>query len=403
MSIIRTLLNNGFFVLLLVVAVTLYLAYSDDIKRDHGLLPEQAAEASSEPDHTAPETAQIVADTVIEQPAETTAETIETANKSEVTGEVEKTQPLVSAPSIETPAAERQVASTQKTAQPPAEVHEKTADVPSHKETSPEALPVTKTAAEEKPTAKSTAAAVEALPEAQKPAVQSALIDSTTQNHADVLKQFSSPQEAINAARSAFYKKDFETAEKIYFAMAFKTKKADVIGELANVLYANKKIDWAKQAWLESASQLVEENRIQDAMILSNRLAPVAPKTSQQIAQNIQRLIQHKNKVNQPKMPTIAEQKARMQAYQAQMKAYQKKMQQHYSQAVPNMPKTTPFAPSIAEQKAHAEAYRKQVEAYQAKMRAYHEAQRQKMIQSRQASQPMPRNYPYNQNMNSAP
>ena len=177
MSIIRTLLNNGFFVLLLVVAVTLYLAYSDDIKRDHGLLPEQAAEASSEPDHTAPETAQIVADTVIEQPAETTAETIETANKSEVTGEVEKTQPLVSAPSIETPAAERQVASTQKTAQPPAEVHEKTADVPSHKETSPEALPVTKTAAEEKPTAKSTAAAVEALPEAQKPAVKSALID----------------------------------------------------------------------------------------------------------------------------------------------------------------------------------------------------------------------------------
>ncbi len=37
MSILRALLNNGFFILLLITAVTLYLVYSDDIKKDHGI------------------------------------------------------------------------------------------------------------------------------------------------------------------------------------------------------------------------------------------------------------------------------------------------------------------------------------------------------------------------------
>lgn len=391
MSIIRTLLNNGFFVLLLVVAVTLYLAYSDDIKRDHGLLPEQTAEMPTESVNDAANTEEVASDTSNEMTMETKPTAVEVVEVAKAEKVVETSEPVASAP-VQATTTQPEVKEATPAPSPAQTATETVTD------STPETLAVNETLAEDK--APSQTAETQPEPSEAKAKPQTT---SASQNHDEVLKQFASPQEAINAARSAFYNKDYDMAEKIYFAMAFKTQKADVIGELANVLYVNKKIDWAKQAWLEAASQLVEENRVQDAMVLSNRLAPIAPKTSQKIAQNIQRLTQHNNQASQPKMPSMAEQKARMQAYQAKMQAYQQKMQQRYSQPAPNMPKTAPAAPSIAEQKARAEAYRKQVEAYQTKMRAYHEAQRQKIMQQRQPSQPMPGNYPYNPNMNSAP
>ena len=434
MSVIRTLLNNGFFVLLLLVGATLYLAYSDKIKEDHGLItPTEVAHTET---------------TVTEEPAQLAPEAT-----PEVTEEP-KAEAVSEAPVVETT--------------PSAEVAPETVATPE-----PEvAAPVTEVATTEPETA-APEATVATTPAAEDPAIEipeTEAAPSLPPMDESVLAQFKSAEEAIAAARQAFYEKDYVTAQKIYFPLAFKSQQADILGELANVLYADDKQDWAKKAWLESAKLLVKEGRLNDAMLLAQRLRPVAPQEAAEIAENLHKLHQaqveqqrlaqqqameakaqqeaaleaeqakqreaeqqaqlkaqqdaqaqyqaqmkaqqeaqaqrqaqikaqqeayqqqmqarmHQANPNAPVMPTQEQQQARMQAYQQQMQAYQERLKAYYAaQAKHNQqPATQPQAaapqmpamPSQQEQQARMQAYQQQMQAYNERLRAYYEAQRQ--------------------------
>lgn len=371
MTMIRMLLNNGFFVLFLMVAATIYIAYGEQ--------PTQETKTAE----------------VKTQAQATMSKTVATAQKAKTPTETPKHETTKHAVVPKKP----------KAAMSPIPQQTKHAEVTPKPKT--ELAPVTeqKTVAVEpspkKPT-NATKAKRTTTSEDDDEEISIPETEALPQPNMQVLAQFKTPQAALNAARAAFYKKDYLTAEKIYFALAFKTKQPDVVGELANTLYADKKTDWAEQAWLKSAQLLVQTGRINHAMILANRLQPVAPNVSKKIRKALQAMQQERmakaeaaamkqqnrytphQKAQIPQIPSHEPQEARIKAYQKQMQAYQQKLKAYYQHLAAQQPQGATREAQMAKMKA----YQQQMQAYQAKMRAYQMAQQKRMMKQAPYMQP---------------
>jgi len=292
MSIIRAILNNGFFFIVLIVATTLYLAYSDSIKRDHGLLPEQTNIAENTLHNNVAEPT--VSKVEIENHSDTNTNTetpssADTNTDSVPVASSEATEALLPIETAETtPVEEEQATSTPETEA--SEVVTETAQpentLANNSETQSTEMPAD-TVNQSQPASQSeNAKASESVLTAE---LDSILDDS---NSATNVAIFASQAEAVTAARQAASKQDYTTATKIYLDIAKKAPSANLVGELAYTLYKAGKTEWAAKAWLESAKMLVAEKRFNEAAMLSNRLMPIAPKASKEIQMNLQKIYQ---------------------------------------------------------------------------------------------------------------
>lgn len=98
-----------------------------------------------------------------------------------------------------------------------------------------------------------------------------------------VLTPFRNFNEAWQAARQAWLDQKWAEAQKLYIALAFKTRQPDVIGELGNLLLITGHTQWAEIAWIESGRALIAQGKPQKAQLLAQRLQATSPKAAQGI------------------------------------------------------------------------------------------------------------------------
>ena len=293
MSLIRAILNNGFFFIVLIVAAGVYLAYSDNIKRDHGLLPEEPTTVAKEESHQPKAVNMTNAPGIIV----TTDESTPSENK--VDKAPEKDVVLSEASLIETPSTESENLTNQSEEAPVA------ATVAAN-EVIPEPL-IANSASNEADSNEQDSENIETtktdVNEASEQVNQASLentkvltteLDSILNDDSMSIKtpEFKTQQEALAAAHEATTKKDHLTAAKIYMDTTKKQPSANVVGLLAQSLHQADKKEWAAKAWLESAKMLVAENRFSEAAMLSSRLAPIAPAEAREIQMNLQKMHQ---------------------------------------------------------------------------------------------------------------
>ncbi|MEA1989565.1 MAG: hypothetical protein U9N57_10235 [Pseudomonadota bacterium] len=293
MSLIRAILNNGFFFIVLIVAAAVYLAYSDNIKRDHGLLPEEPTTVANEESH------QPKAVNMTSAPAVIATTDESTPSENNVDTAPEKDVVISESPSKQTPSTESENLTSQSEEIPTAEavaavvmvsnplIDNNDSNEAASTEQDSENIETTKTDVNE-PTAPVNQASL------QNTTVLTPELDAILNDDNMSIKtpDFKTQQEALVAAHEATTKEDYLTAAKIYMDTAKKQPSANVVGLLAQSLYQADKKEWAAKAWLESAKMLVAENRFKEAAMLSARLAPIAPAEAREIQMNLQKMHQ---------------------------------------------------------------------------------------------------------------
>ncbi len=434
MPLIRAILNNGFFFIVLIVATALYLAYSDNIKRDHGLLADDSASPELNEPQSQPtvEVASIAlkSDRLVEAPA--------IADKVESIDVVAKpSQPMESVENSSETAVVAAIENTAEIMATEATVVQPELDPPSTPATeAPQ--PEIKTTEDKAP--ESVVACISNntnTDEVTNAPLTTQDAEQTTQaSEQTPIPEFNSAEQALQAARQAVENKDLLTAEKIYFDIVDKRPSANVLGELAYVLHTIGKTDWAQKSWIDSAKLLVAEGRFQEAMTLANRLAPIAPKAAREIGMNVNKIMYARNlqkaqrqqaqmyqamqnrqqKPSQSQQPTVQhppinmplamqqdprfidwqkEQQARHQAYLQQMRQQQSHMQQPMhppmQQSPMNMPQGMQQDPRFIEWQKQQQARH---QAYLQQMRQQQMKQQQSQIQ--QPMQPPMQQAPMN-------
>ena len=342
MTLIRAFLNNGFFFLVLIVAVTLYLVYSDKVKHDHGLLqdqhnnlPNDTTESTDLGVPTTIESSQTpepisVADKVEEKSETNVAEVVPTDPIS--TEAANNPEPASQNTTEQTPILDNVVDATESTVENTAEESIQDVVETANQVLTPEPAPVATAQAEEAVADKVNQATVaepsnpvaitsETPPASiNLPAYDQASLDAIL-NDTNITKgvpEFDSIEAAYSAARQAFYDKDYATSQKIYFSMVKKNPTANALGELGNVLFMDNKLDWANRSWLESAKYLIKEKRIEEAYTLANRLHPVAPATAQKIAYQLSKFMANQYSQQQLKQTNKQQGMPAMQPYRSQ-------------------------------------------------------------------------------------
>jgi hypothetical protein len=331
MSIIRAILNNGFFFIVLIVGAALYLAYSDNIKRDHGLLPEEPKTIAESTEHKAIPASgktekQKVAETAIEPIVDQHELTVDTPKSAPDTKEAEAATIVQTEINIEeVPATENPANTPQQIVVTAAsEQFEETIEIPA-KSTDDTVKTDAKTKIEQTSDAVNTAEK-SANKDNENQILTSELDSILDDGNIKVsTPSFDNQTDAVNAAREAASKKDYMTAAKIYIETVKKQPSANLVGELAQTLYKADKKEWAAKAWLESAKMLVAENRFAEAAMLSSRLAPIAPAEAREIQMNLQKI-----------------QQARMAQKYAAMREHMAKQQQMKQKNMPQMAQVTP-------------------------------------------------------------
>jgi len=277
MSVIRAILNNGLSIIVLIVAITLYLAYSDSIKRDHGITDHTNQPIASNQTHS-------------DQALQNEADHSHKNNSAQENSHADTT--ATDAHLVATN--EENTVLADNIAQQPTEA---TKIVIVTAQTEGSDLNNATNTSETEDSAKNQAN--ENVTEVQaKPAIK-AVINPETAN-TDVAN-FASIDEAMQAARDAEQKQDFATSSRIYLDIAANQPSANILGYLANSLHQDGKQQQAKQAWIDSAKLLVKENRLQDASMLASRLIPYAPEVAQNIHMNVQK-IRYQQMMNQQQM-----------------------------------------------------------------------------------------------------
>ena len=336
MPIIRTFLNNGFFVLLFIVVAIIYIAYSDTIKQDHGIVSIAETNTSitvSEQDEVNNTDEHKVVDAI-----GTLKPVIDSIPKAE-------SQPEVVHDTKE--GASGKIVTIDKNDAVLEKVEEKSAQLASE----PPAVV----------TEKVLAVTTEKTPNTTDISLINEKIDVEK-----TLSKFQSFPEAIRAARNAATKKDYQTAEEIYFSLVAKMPSSMILGEFGNVLAAADKKDLAELSWLEAGRMMIKQNRIVDARNFADRLKKFSEKASSRLLQDIDDLAKvkkaHQLKRQEQFNKRIAKRNAQQKAQQDKRYA----AQQAY----------------IKQQKERVDAYQKEMNLYYKKLRAYHEAMQKRTFQN---------------------
>lgn len=256
MFIIRTLLNNGFFILLLIILAIIFIAYPDTIKKDNDLLSTNETEKTvdlaenEQISATEPVTKKIVADVELPKTKDPTLEEIEPSSISQ--------EMVIEPETIEVEVIETEVIE------------------PKNKETNTQITEKIKANKEELNNLDFATA-----------------IDKNI-NVEEVLSRYRSFDEAINAARSA---EKIEDAKIIYYSLAAKVPSAMVLGEFGNVLFHAGKKDLAELAWIEAGRILVKENKINEAVDFAKRLKNVSSNAADAILKEVAEVTNNQQKV----------------------------------------------------------------------------------------------------------
>jgi len=354
-TLLKTLLNNGFFVLALLIAVTLYLAYGQKqatqneayVKGENTAvtvteMPTErtptdpsttAAALPAEPQTTALEKTESQRAPAQEQaPINQTAEGTSPAS-AETEAAPAETQHEANPPAsgLETAATDTpppsQPAESEATHEPAgdtvkAQAHEQAeqavASAPAaDKAPAPQAgqkdapAPDTPDTTDAAPDSNNTAATAEAAPapgtaipaadsehggdepsaakQTDNASAQSAkdktpaAFDPSKINDRAILSYFSGSDEALAAAREAAHKGDYVWSAAIYSSLLRHYPRADLAGELGNVLWRMGEKQWAHRAWRYAAQLLIREGRIDIARTFARNIAKVDPALSREI------------------------------------------------------------------------------------------------------------------------
>lgn len=317
LKLLRLFINNGFAVLALLVAVTLYLAYGQKPAAS------EHAEATSQANSTATETDFIVE--VIEQDA------VEPEARDEA--EPDDTVAQTPAPPLSAPDQTTEQAGSMSEASTPPEMVEATetteqstdtaervvateAETPSVSESKPAdsatATPSTATktqqAAPESPAAvakatpqpeemaenttskkpdagtvsQPTETAVSDQTQPGKP-MRGLLFDPAKLDYRAVLSRFDGPQQALAEAHTALRAGDEQWAAAILMSLLEVRPSADIAGTLGNVLWRLGDKTWAHRAWRYAAQLLIREGRIDTARAFARNIRKVDPKLADEI------------------------------------------------------------------------------------------------------------------------
>ena len=289
MRLFGAFINNTFLIWLLLVVVTLYIAFSNSIKKDHGLVEtsskHEMAIAPTEPDQI---TEKIEAK--VESPADTHAE--EQAPKA--TGTSSQQLPD-----------EKQEKSGQASSQKQDNIVPTSQSVDNQPTQGKETEQI-QTTKEEKPVATVQKQVNATLKQPTMQASQSSTVDETVQEkkHSSqavpqllskeeakkLLKTFASPKDAMDAALKAYHLQDYAQAEKILYALSLWQPSPDILGALGNVFYKDNQLDWAKRAWAAAVNVLIQRGEFKAVHNYAEQLKTVAPDLAQQIKQKVQQV-----------------------------------------------------------------------------------------------------------------
>ena len=388
MSIIRTVLNNGFFILLLIVIAIIYIAYSDAIKKDHGLM-------ESEPSSSIPLT---------KLKQEDGNEALLSNNDVVDELNTENNEPEA----IEILAKAEEVVVEDKTAQSTSDVVELSVE-----NNEPETIEILakaelavvedKTVADEKPpqtvaipveatvvleTAKvELSEEIDVVDSVKKPQEPKSVKRSEPIDVEKVLSNYPSFVAALSAARKFATAKEYSQSEEIYYSLTDKMPNATVLGEFGDVLHQSGKDDLAELSWIEAGRALIKNNRLNEATVFAKRLAAISEKASKAILVEAE-LAQEKRKElaakqQEQRQQQVAQYNAKVKQRQDAVKfareAYLKKMAKYHADKKAWWDAENKKRQSYNQVKQQQlEVYRKKMQDYYQKLNAYY-----KTMQSR--------------------
>lgn len=262
MKILRLILNNGFLIILLVVAAVLSLAYSTR-DQDQPIQDPKAHISNTEKTNK-----QIESNNVPSLLVE------KTDDKKPVGASLNE----MGSNSADQPKANQTVI----------EVEQPEDDNIPEQDSAPQILTETESQSTENDDADSADKPLLQATEAEQQTVSTSPNASTTpisnrELITSTLSQYESFEQAWQAARSAFSNQDLQQAERLYDALAMVSQHPDVLGEYGNLMWDLKQPENASKLWIASAEKWITSNQVQRAAYLAQRLKPYAPDATAQI------------------------------------------------------------------------------------------------------------------------
>lgn len=269
MRFLRALLNSGVFMIILLAAATLYLVYSDAVKRDHGLMDESASGQSL--------ASQLPAEDSQPVPVKPVT-TVQAEPESQAASAM--AEPAVASPEASAAAAQAEASAVQAVTEPA------TSDAqlpPASDRDMPEFPPMMPAQA---------MPAMPAMPEPMMPPAMPAMPAYGTPSHALVPQQPASsmpdrqPQPeltVLETARMAFYQGDLTTAEQHYLQALAQSNDPDVQGELGNVYFAQQNLNKAVEHYAAAVDGLGKQGRFLQAQYVLGFVMQVSPEKGQQL------------------------------------------------------------------------------------------------------------------------
>jgi hypothetical protein len=276
MQILRSLLNSGVFMVLLVVAVSVYLAYSEKISSEEEKREATQTDSSSVSSPTLTVTEQKVE----EQKAETVVAVPEAVAPSAL--EVPAVAVVETTPSIETP---KQAEMSSESAVP-APISEAMPVMPGFMpmpefpamQAMPEAMPM--------PEFPAMQAMPEAMPMPEFP-VMPAMPEAMPMPDSVALapEVASADMVALEAARQAFHQGNLDDAEAKYLSILAHADNPDAFGELGNIYFIRHQFNDANEAYFKAAEGLIAQNRLLQAQYVIGILLNSHPEYAQKAMQ----------------------------------------------------------------------------------------------------------------------
>ena len=331
MSIVRSLLNNGFFILLLAVVAIIYIAYSDSIKKDHGLVKsDQLVTDQLMPDeHDAKETDESNIVVTLKEERQVVSESINLKQQQEEVLEVETVTNIPPEKTI-----------------PEVEVEEKVVEEV-----------VVKLVLEENLDQDSNEKLKAIASSDAETPLNNDKIDAEK-----VLSEYKSFSEAIAAARKAVSDKNLLKAEEIYYSLAEKVPSEEVFGEFGNVLYHSGKQGEAEGFWFKAGKLLIKKGKIKETIKFANRLEAVSKVTQKKLLKEVEVVRQEKQEKAE-KLKTENDNK--IDEYYSVIKNEDQRKAKKYQEM-------------LEQQRKRVEVYNMEVKEYYEKLNAYNRAIQEK-------------------------
>lgn len=284
----KTLINNGFVVLGLLIVVTLYLAYSQKPQPMEKPTAHTAAESTQKAEATATPTAPDTSSVSITQTAaaaETDTPPVVAEAESSAPAETQPAEPV--AANTPKPTGSGTQPDTTPAPAAPADA-EAPAPIPEAATAPAQAVAPTPKANE---TEKATKTETDSKPEPTTLA-NGLLFDPAKVPPQAILSHFPNLQAALAEAERARAEGDLNWAAAIYAALLHYYPRSDIAGTLGNLFWQLGDKTWAHRAWRYAAQLLIKEGRLDIAAQFADNIEKLDPALSQEIRAHLPKAAQ---------------------------------------------------------------------------------------------------------------